>query len=59
MLGLFGTFRPRFVKRYVVLASDAEPAITAYAKDVRERSFPTADHVFGHEPGTVTEGAAE
>ncbi|TIU25947.1 MAG: 3-methyl-2-oxobutanoate hydroxymethyltransferase, partial [Mesorhizobium sp.] len=48
-----------FVKRYAELGSDAEAAIAAYAKDVRERSFPTADHVFGHETGTVTQGAAE
>ncbi|TKB10173.1 MAG: 3-methyl-2-oxobutanoate hydroxymethyltransferase [Mesorhizobium sp.] len=59
MLGLFGTFRPRFVKRYAELGSDAEAAIAAYAKDVRERSFPALEHVFGHEPGPVTEGTAE
>ncbi|RWD96757.1 MAG: 3-methyl-2-oxobutanoate hydroxymethyltransferase, partial [Mesorhizobium sp.] len=59
MLGLFGVFQPRFVKRYAELGSDAEAAITAYAKDVRERRFPALEHVFGHEPGTVTEGAAE
>ncbi|AZO32291.1 3-methyl-2-oxobutanoate hydroxymethyltransferase [Mesorhizobium sp. M1B.F.Ca.ET.045.04.1.1] len=59
MLGLFGTFRPRFVKRYAALGSDAEAAIAAYAKDVRERSFPALEHVFGHEPGPVTEGTAE
>lgn len=58
MLGLFGTFRPRFVKRYAALGSDAEAAIAAYAKDVRERRFPTADHVFGHEPGPVNGGEA-
>ncbi|RWD95293.1 3-methyl-2-oxobutanoate hydroxymethyltransferase [Mesorhizobium sp.] len=59
MLGLFSAFRPRFVKRYAELGSDAEAAIAAYAKDVRERRFPALEHVFGHEPGAVTEGAAE
>lgn len=58
MLGLFGAFRPRFVKRYAELGSDAEAAIAAYAKEVRDRSFPTADHVFGHEPGPVSGGEA-
>ncbi|TIL70313.1 MAG: 3-methyl-2-oxobutanoate hydroxymethyltransferase, partial [Mesorhizobium sp.] len=58
MLGLFGTFRPRFVKRYAALGSDAEAAIAAYAKEVREHSFPTADHVFGHEQGPVSGGEA-
>lgn len=58
MLGLFGDFRPRFVKRYAELGKDAEAAIAAYAKEVRERCFPGADHVFGHEPGTVSGGEA-
>ncbi|TIX41570.1 MAG: 3-methyl-2-oxobutanoate hydroxymethyltransferase [Mesorhizobium sp.] len=58
MLGLFGAFQPRFVKRYAALGSDAEAAIAAYAKDVRERRFPTADHVFGHEAGPVSGGEA-
>ncbi|MEI9420767.1 3-methyl-2-oxobutanoate hydroxymethyltransferase [Mesorhizobium sp. Cs1299R1N1] len=56
MLGLFGAFRPRFVKRYAELGKGADAAIAAYAKDVRERRFPAADHVFGDEPGTVTGG---
>ncbi|TIV13718.1 MAG: 3-methyl-2-oxobutanoate hydroxymethyltransferase [Mesorhizobium sp.] len=59
MLGLFGAFRPRFVKRYAELGEAANAAIAEYATEVRDRSFPAADHVFGHEPGTVTEGAAE
>ncbi|MGX5831973.1 3-methyl-2-oxobutanoate hydroxymethyltransferase [Mesorhizobium sp. 43Arga] len=56
MLGLFGAFRPRFVKRYAELGKDAEAAIAAYAKEVRERCFPAAEHVFGDEPGTVSGG---
>ncbi|MEI9402066.1 3-methyl-2-oxobutanoate hydroxymethyltransferase [Mesorhizobium argentiipisi] len=56
MLGLFGTFRPKFVKRYAELADAADAAIMAYANDVRERRFPTADHVFGDESGTVSGG---
>lgn len=46
MLGLFGDFRPKFVKRYAELANAAEAAITAYAQDVRARRFPGEDHVF-------------
>ncbi|MGX5851916.1 3-methyl-2-oxobutanoate hydroxymethyltransferase, partial [Mesorhizobium sp. PL10] len=56
MLGLFGAFRPRFVKRYAELGKDAEAAIAAYAHEVRERCFPAADHVFGREPDPVSGG---
>ena len=46
VLGIFTDFRPKFVKRYAELGRDAEAAISAYAKDVRERRFPGAEHVF-------------
>lgn len=46
MLGLFGDFRPKFVKRYAELASSAEAAISTYAQEVRVRHFPAAEHVF-------------
>lgn len=46
MLGMFTSFRPKFVKRYAELGSNAEQAIAAYAQDVRERAFPAAEHVF-------------
>jgi len=47
MLGLFGDFRPKFVKRYAELASSAEEAIAIYAEEVRDRRFPAEEHVFG------------
>ncbi len=50
MLGLFTTFRPRFVKRYAELGAEADRAIAAYAAEVRARAFPTPEHVFGDEP---------
>lgn len=46
MLGLFGEFRPKFVKRYAELGEVASAAIAAYAEDVRARRFPGAEHVF-------------
>jgi 3-methyl-2-oxobutanoate hydroxymethyltransferase len=46
MLGLFGSFRPKFVKRYAELGAAAEAAIAAYAGEVRARRFPGAGHVF-------------
>ncbi len=47
MLGLFGAFKPKFVKRYAELGGEAEAAIAAYADEVRGRRFPAAEHVFG------------
>ena len=47
MLGLFTKFKAKFVKRYGELAADGEAAIAAYAAEVRDRSFPAAEHVFG------------
>jgi 3-methyl-2-oxobutanoate hydroxymethyltransferase len=46
MLGMFTDFRPKFVKRYAGLGEEAGKAIEAYAKDVRERKFPAAEHTF-------------
>ncbi|MGR3368670.1 MAG: 3-methyl-2-oxobutanoate hydroxymethyltransferase [Sagittula sp.] len=52
MLGLFDAFKPKFVKRYGDLASDARTAIRTYAEEVRARSFPAPEHVFSQEePG--------
>ena len=45
MLGLFER-TPRFVKRYDDLASRISEAAAAYASEVRERQFPTADQTY-------------
>jgi 3-methyl-2-oxobutanoate hydroxymethyltransferase len=45
MLGLFER-TPRFVKRYDDLASRIGDAAAAYASEVRERSFPTAEQTY-------------
>lgn len=58
MLGLFGDFQPKFVKRYAELGDDASAAIGTYAHEVRERRFPAAEHVFGDAPATVKGGEA-
>lgn len=50
MLGLFGAFRPKFVKRYAELGQAATAAIAAYAREVRERRFPGPEHVFSDTP---------
>jgi 3-methyl-2-oxobutanoate hydroxymethyltransferase len=56
MLGIFGDFRPKFVKRYAELGEIAEAAIAAYAQEVRDRRFPAAEHLFGDAPRTVNGG---
>ena len=50
MLGLFTAFRPKFVRRYADLGAEADRAIAAYAAEVRARSFPGPEHVFGEAP---------
>ena len=47
MLGLFGAFKPRFVKRYAELADEIASAAANYAAEVRTRTFPGPDNVFG------------
>jgi 3-methyl-2-oxobutanoate hydroxymethyltransferase len=49
MLGLFTAFKAKFVKRYAHLGETAEAAIASYAEEVRNRSFPSAEHVFADE----------
>jgi len=49
MLGMFER-TPRFVKRYDDLASRIGEAAAAYAAEVRERSFPTAEQTYRPKP---------
>lgn len=46
MLGIFTAFKPKFVKHYADLGAQADSAIAQYAAEVRDRSFPAAEHVF-------------
>ena len=47
VLGLFADFTPKFVKQYANLGLQIDSAIARYADDVRNRSFPGAEHCFG------------
>lgn len=58
MLGMFTDFRPKFVKRYAELGQEASAAIAGYAREVRERRFPAAEHVFGDTPRALAGGDA-
>jgi 3-methyl-2-oxobutanoate hydroxymethyltransferase len=46
MLGLFDDFKPRFVKQYADLGREVLRAAEAYCREVREGSFPAAEHAF-------------
>lgn len=46
ILGVYSGFRPKFVKRYAELGLSMKDAVSAYAREVRERSFPGPEHVF-------------
>ncbi|PWC58356.1 3-methyl-2-oxobutanoate hydroxymethyltransferase [Azospirillum sp. TSH7] len=47
MLGLFGAFQPKFVKRYANLGETVGEAAATYAAEVRSRAFPGPEHCFG------------
>src|SRR5229473_3072990 len=44
MLGLFDDFRPRFAKQYADLGRSVLHAVEAYCREVREGTFPAAEH---------------
>ncbi len=46
ILGLYGDFKPRFIKRYAEIGAEMKKAFEEYAKDVRKRNFPTDEHSF-------------
>jgi 3-methyl-2-oxobutanoate hydroxymethyltransferase len=46
MLGLFDDFKPRFAKQYADLGRTILQAVETYCKEVREGTFPDAEHAF-------------
>jgi 3-methyl-2-oxobutanoate hydroxymethyltransferase len=55
LLGLFEDFVPKHTRRYANLAEEARNALAAYAADVRERRFPTADESFSMDERALLE----
>lgn len=50
LLGAFDTFKPKFAKRYGNIAEMATKAFEAYAADVRNGTFPDAEHSYSMKP---------
>jgi 3-methyl-2-oxobutanoate hydroxymethyltransferase len=46
MLGMIEEFKPRFVRKYMNLASDMKDAFRRYIKDVKDEKFPTNDESY-------------
>ncbi|QJW97467.1 3-methyl-2-oxobutanoate hydroxymethyltransferase [Frigoriglobus tundricola] len=46
MLGLFPDFKPKFAKRYADLGGAVKTAVESYCREVRDGSFPAAEHTF-------------
>ncbi|MCX7878322.1 MAG: 3-methyl-2-oxobutanoate hydroxymethyltransferase [Ignavibacteria bacterium] len=46
MLGMTELFRPRFVRRYLDIASLAKEAFTKYIRDVKEQKFPNKNESY-------------
>ncbi len=47
LVGLFGQFKPKFVKRYAEMGGMISKAAATYARDVKARRFPGLEHCFG------------
>ncbi|WP_028578233.1 3-methyl-2-oxobutanoate hydroxymethyltransferase [Desulfomicrobium escambiense] len=45
-LGMFDRFTPKFVKKFETLGVKAKDAVGAYAREVREGTFPGPEHTF-------------
>jgi 3-methyl-2-oxobutanoate hydroxymethyltransferase len=46
LLGLYPDFKPKFAKRYADLGTAAKTAVEAYCREVRDGTFPAAEHTF-------------
>lgn len=46
MLGMFGSFRPKFVKVFEQVGEQMKKGVSAYIKETKEGSFPAEEHCF-------------
>ena len=50
LLGVFDQFKPKFTKRYAQLSEIAVEALQRYATEVRNGTFPDAEHAYAMKP---------
>ena len=50
LLGVFDQFKPKFTKRYAQISDVAVQALKKYATEVREGTFPDAEHSYDMKP---------
>ncbi len=50
MIGMFGTFTPKFAKQYADLGEEVSTVAARYAGEVRARAFPGPEHCFDPAP---------
>ena len=53
VIGMFGDFTPKFVRRYGEIGDRVTEAASAYAADVRARRFPGPENCFGAGPTSL------
>lgn len=53
LIGAFDSFKPKFAKRYGNIAEVATKAFRDYAEDVRNGTFPDADHSYTMNPEEI------
>ena len=46
LLGIYGGHQAKFVKRYADLREEMVRGVGEYAREVRERRFPAAEHTY-------------
>ena len=56
MLGLTNV-APKFVKKYINLEENIHSAVNQYASEVKNRSFPSSEHIYRMLPRIVKEGS--
>ena len=58
LLGMNPSFQPKFVKKFVDLASVIGEAVGRYREEVKSQEFPAAEHSFSSEVGKPVEKQA-
>ena len=53
LLGIFGGHAPKFVKRYAEVREEMIRGVGEYAREVRERSFPSPEHSYVVDPAEL------